>query len=309
MSVQRGVVSRSLCVAGLLVLGACRTQLWPAPMTVPVDSLPPGVDADTPPGLIEILVYRHADPVQVRRPESPTAFPLTFYRKTQRMQSGAWVHVGAGGRAELLWPADGSKMILLDEGVCRIGEPGRGEPDVTLEIVTRAEINLSRGAVIELPGGSLLSGPPDEPTGPYLVQHFYEELIRVFNQSKAPAYLSFRDEQIVLAAGERIDLPLLGAGGSPIDLGGLPAELSGGGLEARAYGVMETIDHPTGLHLRARSPGLVMGHGIVMRLAPGEELTFLGFGPPREPELPVPIVAEPPARSELPPSTGSDARP
>jgi hypothetical protein len=293
--------------AALPVLGGCAThlfrptQLWPRPMAVAEDPLPRGIDADTPPGLVEVVVFRHADPVQVRRPESPTAFPLTYYRKKQRMQSGAWVHVGAGGRGEVFFPADGAKLVLIDDSVCRIGEPSRGEADIRLEVLTRAEIDLSPGAVVQLPGGSLLSGPPDGKTGPYLVQHFYEELIRVFNQSKAPAYLAFRDERIELAAGERIDLPLLEAGGEPIDLGGPPTEWTGAGLTARAYGVVEPIEESAGLALRATSPGVVLAQGVAVRLRPGDEVAFLGLGPPPA-SSPTTAAAPPTEPSPEPPS-------
>ena len=243
------------------------------------DPLPAGVDSDTPAGLVEVLVYRHADPVQVRLPESPTAFPLTFFRKNRRMNSGAWVHCGAGGRAEILWPTDGAKILLHDNGVCRIGEPSRGEPAVRFEALTRAEISLSPGAITELPGGSQLTGPPDSPAGPYLVRRIYNELIRIFNQSGAPAYLRFREEEIVLGPGERIDIPLLEAGGAPIDLGGAPRSIEGGRIEGVVYGNLGVESEGGGMRIRSvDGSGIVLSQGLAIWLRGADQALLRDLG-------------------------------
>ena len=123
------------------------------------------------------------------------------------------------------------------------------------------------------------------------MQHVYEELLRVFNQSRTSAYLAFRDDQIEIAAGERIDLPLLEAGGGPIDLGGPPIELTAGGLSAQAYGLVETVDDADGLRLRAVGPGIVLSQGVAVRLTSGEEVTFLDFGPRLGADAPPPVPA------------------
>ncbi len=272
--------STALLLAPLLLFsGACRTQLWPGPMENVSDPLPAGVDSDTPAGLVEVLVYRHADPVQVRLPESPTAFPLTFFRKNRRMNSGAWVHCGAGGRAEILWPTDGAKILLHDNGVCRIGEPSRGEPAVRFEELTRAEISLSPGAITELPGGSQLTGPPDSPAGPYLVRRIYNELIRIFNQSGAPAYLRFREEEIVLGPGERIDIPLLEAGGAPIDLGGAPRSIEGGRIEGVVYGNLGVESEGGGMRIRSvDGSGIVLSQGLAIWLRGADQALLRDLG-------------------------------
>ena len=272
--------SRALWLAPLLLVSlGCRTQLWPGPMENVSDPLPKGVDADTPAGLVEVMVYRHADPVQVRLPESPTAFPLTFFRKNRRMNSGAWVHCGAGGRAEVLWPSDGAKVLLYDNGICRIGEPTRGEPAVRFESLTRVELTLSPGAITELPGGSLLTGPPDAKAGPYLVQRIYNELIRIFNQSGEPAYLRFREEEIVIGPGERVDIPLLEAGGSPIDLGGAPREVAGGRIKGVLYGNLEVESEDGGMRLRSLDgTGIVLSQGLAIWLRGDDQALLTDLG-------------------------------
>ncbi|MFT5287211.1 MAG: hypothetical protein ACI8TQ_003392 [Planctomycetota bacterium] len=280
----------------LLLVSGCRTQLWPGPMVNTIDPLPKGVDSDTPAGLVEVLVYRHADPVQVRRPESPTAFPLTFFRKNRRMHSGAWVHCGAGGRAEVLWPTDGARVLMYDDSVCRIGEPSRGEPAVRFEHLTRAEITLSPGAITQLPGGAQLSGPPNSEAGPYLVQQVYSELLRIFNQSGEPAYLRFREDEIVIGAGERVDIPLLGAGGSPIDLGASPREIRVGWRRGQVYGDVEVTDESGRMRLSSPSGrGVVMTQGIALRLKRGDSALLLDLG-----EIPATTVEPPTPENPAP---------
>ena len=44
------------------------TQRWPAPMDRDINELPPGEVALHPPGVEEVTVLRHADPVRVRTP-------------------------------------------------------------------------------------------------------------------------------------------------------------------------------------------------------------------------------------------------
>jgi len=270
----------ALALAPLLLLAAsCRTQLWPGPMENISDPLPKGVDADTPAGLVEVLVYRHADPVQVRLPESPTAFPLTFFRRNRRMNSGAWVHCGAGGRAEVLWPTDGARVLLFDNSVCRIGEPTRGEPAVRFEELTRAELSLSPGAITELPGGSLLTGPPDSKAGPYLIQQIYSELLRIFNQSGAPAYLRFREVEIVIGPGERVDIPLIEAGGAPIDLGGAPRAIAGGRIRGVVYGNLDFESDAGGMRIRSvDGTGIVLSQGLAIWLRGDDEARLSDLG-------------------------------
>ncbi len=265
-------------VAALFLCLACNTQRWPGPMKSP-DPLPPGVDAGVVSGPADVILYRHADPVQLRRPPSMTPFPLTFYSKRERIRSGSWVYCGAGGRAELLWAADGANLIVFDEAILRLGDPKQGEPDVRFSILTRAEISLASGAVVELPGGSQLSGPVGEDTGPYLVERIYEEIMRLFNRSKRPAYLSFRDSRLVLAPGERVDLPLLEAGGTPFDLGGPPKEVQSAGISGALFGNLTFASDDTGLRATASGPGVLSGNGVAVDLVAGEEATLLPLAP------------------------------
>lgn len=268
-----------LRVLPLALLLGCNTQLWPGPMQSR-SPLPPGVDGNTDPGTADVLLLRHADPVELRRPPSTTAFPLTFFRKRQRVGAGSWVHCGAGGRAELLWTADGANTIVFDHTVCRLGNPDLGEPTLRFSTLTRVELELSPGAVVELPGGTELSGPPDGATGPYLVEQVYDEILRVFNRSKQPAYVAYRDAHIALAAGERIDLPLLGVGSAPFDLGGPPREVESAGLRGELYGAVELVEDASGLRASASGPGHLRGNGVVVALDAGGGAALLPLSGP-----------------------------
>ncbi len=287
LGLERGRVPRLAAAVALLVGSACNTQIWPKPMVQAVDPLPPGVLANTTPGQTEVLLIRHADPVQVRLAGSQGAFPLTHYRKRQRVWAGTWMHCGAGGRAELLWVSDGATVVVFDEALCSVGDLERGEPSVRFETLTRAEIELAPGALVQLPGGSLLSGPPTEPTGPYLVQHIYDEMLRVFNQSRSPAYLAFREERITLGPGERIDLPLLGEGGAPFQLGGPPVEIESAGIRGAAYGDLTVLPESAGIRARSQGEGRLVGNGVIVHLAAGEEAALLDLGD-RAPAPPAP---------------------
>lgn len=275
-----------LGLAAALGAGACRTQLWPRPMTALSDPLPAGIDADVAPGPTEVLLLRHADPVLVRRAESPTGFPLTYRRKDQRIRSSTWVHCGAGGRAEIVWPPYDAKVLLIGEAVCRVGEPQRGEPALRFLTVERLEIELGPGAVVELPGGCVLSGPPDAPTGPYLVERTYEEVLRVFNRSKGPAFVAYRDASIALAPGERVDLPCLGAGTAPFDPGGLARSAEAAGIRGEAFG--EATLTAEGDGLRADGAGLARAVGVGVRLERGDVVRFRGLGSARPQTAPQP---------------------
>lgn len=209
-----------LALAGSLGLGSCRTQRWPEPMP-----LPPGgeaallaAQANQPKSAEEVRCVRHADPVSVRPVGLLSGYPLKFYDHSARLQAGAWVVVGAGGRAEVYWPEENLSIEMFDSGALQIGERDRDEPAARLSNLTTARIRLTPGNRVELEGGATLAGDPDLDSGPFVVERRYDSVLRVFNRSKRTGYIGYRDETLSLGPGEAVDLPLLALGAKPFDL-------------------------------------------------------------------------------------------
>jgi hypothetical protein len=280
-------MSRRPLFLALLLLGAgCypetpvlwKTQRLPRPMRSTADPLPPGTLERYPPGPEEVVVLRHADPVQIRPAGMPSSFPMPFYRKQARANSGTWVFCGAGGRLEVNWPS-GSAIVLDGRGTAVIGSPSRGEPTLVMYELSRARIMLAPEDRVALLGGSLLTidAVPEGETGtgrggPFVVEHVSEEIVRLINRSKRPCNLRFREAPFRIEPGESIDLPLLEIGGDPrqpeAGFQTLP-----GGIEVR--GAVEIVSGPDGDRLRAAGDHEMHGFGVRVRLDEGEEADFL----------------------------------
>ncbi|MHC4378040.1 MAG: hypothetical protein ACYS26_15680 [Planctomycetota bacterium] len=209
-----------LALACGVALSGCRTQRWPEPMP-----LPPGgeaallaAQANQPKSAEEVRCVRHADPVNVRPVGLLSGYPLKFYDHSARLQAGAWVVVGAGGRAEVYWPEENLSIEMFDSGALQIGERDRDEPAARLTNITTARIRLTPGNRVELEGGATLAGDPDLDSGPFVVERRYDSVLRVFNRSKRTGYIGYRDETLSLGPGEAVDLPLLALGAKPYDL-------------------------------------------------------------------------------------------
>ena len=161
------------------------TQRYPAPMRAPSE-LPEGLGAVFAQGPEEALVVRHADPVLLRRAGEDSGFPLRFYSKTARVNSGSWIQCGAGGRAEVVFPGDGY-LILTGRGTAVLGSPGRGEPVAAFLQVSRAEIQLVGNDYARLLGGALLSGEG----GPYVIEKERDDVLALTNRSRGPCHRGF----------------------------------------------------------------------------------------------------------------------
>lgn len=205
-------------IGGLLVSG-CRTQRWPEPMP-----LPPGgeaallaAQADQPDSAEEVRCVRHADPVNVRPVGLLSGYPLKFYDHSARLTAGAWVVVGAGGRAEVNWPEENLSVEIFDSGALQIGERDRDEPAARIVNLSTARIRLTPGNRVELEGGATLAGDPDLDSGPFVIERRYDSALRVFNRSKRTGYIGYREETLSLGPGEAVDLPLLALGAKPFD--------------------------------------------------------------------------------------------
>jgi len=271
----RRAATLAACAAAAL-LAACSTQRWPAPMRASAaarEPLPTIAQGPT-----EVLVLRHADPVEVRPIPGGGSWPLYFYSKKERLRSGASVLTGAGGRAEILWPGRSASFLLIGEAVCEIGEPTRDEPALALRGLSNARVFLTPDLRVRLLGGSILSGDPGvDRVGPIFLEHRDSDVLRVHNQAKTLCTIEFRDERIDLGPGQVVDLALLGAGGHPFELA---EDASGIGPPAQglsASGSVEAVQERGGLRLLASGPARVHGRGQVVNLAAGEQAFF---GPP-----------------------------
>lgn len=247
-----------------------RAQRWPAPMSGPGERLAGGPAQAHPPGPEEVLVIRHADPVQIRPAGMPAAFPMRHHDKERRVNAGSWVFSAPGGRAEVLWP-DGASIVLFGRATGLVGSPTRGEPTFRLIEGERATIMPLEGARFELMGGSILEAP----SGPYKVVLAGGDTVRVTNQSKRSGEIWYREEILRLEPGQTVDLPLLDGGCAPTSDAPPEREVRAAGVRARVDGRAELRAHPQGIVVTAAGDHEVRALGI--RLVVGEgERAFIG---------------------------------
>lgn len=278
------------------------TQQYPEPMESSVDPLPPGVEANYPPGTEEVIVRRLADPVQLKPAGQHAAFQLRYFDKRRRVNSGAWVFCSPGGRAEVLWPGTGSTAVLFDRCTAIVGSPSRGEPNLMLREIERVVLNLNPGDQVELLGGGLLTAD----SGPWILERRLFDILRVKNQTKVPGEVAYRDEVFVLGPGETVDLPLLSAGGAPIPEVPGTREVAGPGFGLKVFGEVEVEEAPGALRLRASGEHEIQGLGVRLHLDQGETARLGAFT--RTEDLPVteePAATEEPSATEDPAPTGS----
>lgn len=269
-----------LLILQSVLLTGCyiKTQRMPAPMESTRNPLPAGSLDLYPPGPEEVVVVRHADPVQIRPAGLSSSFPLPFYDKQARLNSGSWIFCGAGGRAEILWPSGGT-VLLFDSCTGVIGSNSRGEPRFIFRAVERARIILREGERIALLGGALLTvedgfDDAELTAGPFVIEHHRAEIMRLTNRGKRTGRLYFREEVFDIDPGHVIDIPLLEAGGSPLQVDPGFQTLPGG-LETR--GQVELVDDASGTRLRAVGEHELRGRGVRLRLDVGEEAVFMGL--------------------------------
>lgn len=303
---------RLLAVLALLLSTlcfGCRTQLWPAPMTPMADPLPAGSDSGTGEGLEDVLVVRHSDPVQVRRAGASGAFPMRFHSKRERVTSGAWVYCGAGGKAELIWPKEGLSVMLFDEGSVRVGERERGEPVVRLLQISRANLDVLPGTVVELPGGALFEGDPERRSGPFVLQRIRENVLRLKNQSKGVGSVRYRDEVLRLSPGQIVDLPLMGMGTGPAPFAGAPLRIERGPVVLALEGALELGEGEPGVRVVAAARGTVAGQGVRVQLEAGQAAHFVPLSQSAGPGATANPGIDTPATGATPPAPASTAPP
>ena len=282
---ERGRVAAAALLTGAFLAGGCLQGIQRVPGPLPPlgggapaeDGGPgaPGALAEL--ATVEALVQRHSDPVWVRRPGALDGYALPFYRKRERVEAGTVVRTGHGGQVEVLWPGDASNVVLFDHGALRIANPETEDLLCEFLSVSHSLLNLTPEDRVLLPGGSILRGDPQKPSGPFLLEHFDEQYLRVTNQTKEPALLSYREAEIELRAGESIDLPRL-RDTTPRPPHPAAEELAGG--KVRIIGRVEPTLGEGAIRLKALRPSEVFSQGQRVRLAPDEEVVFEELGPP-----------------------------
>jgi hypothetical protein len=259
-------------------------------MRASADPLPPGDTSLHKPGPEEVLVVRHADPVQVRPAGALQGRPMEFFDKTAQVNAGGAVIVAPGGRAEVLWPS-GASAVILGEGVAWIGSPSRGEPIVQFDELERARLELREGDTVRLLGGALLSGAG----GPYLLEHTADGVVSVHNQSKAGVSIAFREERFELSPNQTVRLPLLSSGGSPFVDDPALRRVDGDGLSVRLSGPLECREESGVLQVSAPADaqGHVRGLGVRIDLPAGAQVRFKALPVREGASSPAPTPARP----------------
>lgn len=287
VSRSRTAACALLCAA--LAATSCSTQRWPEPMS----GLKGGAPAGAAGGADEVQVLRHGDPVEVRQAGSLGSYPLRFYHKQERLRSGGLVLVGAGGKAEIVWPGIASDALLLGEAVVRIGDTTRGEPALSFDQLESARLLLAPEHSMALIGGAVLSGDPNEPqSGPFLVERIAADQMRVRNQSRGLGHIAYRDEEFDLQPGELIDLAILGVGSTPDDHESQPRTADLGAVAGGPVVLTGQVDaraDADAIELSASSGGgSVRARGVEIRLESGARARLTDLGPhlspaPRQP--------------------------
>lgn len=263
------------------------TQRWPGPMDSALEPLPPGVDGLHAPGIEEVLILRHADPVQIQPAGQPAPFPLFFYDKQRRVNAGSWVYSAPGGRAEVIWPA-GSSVVLFDRCTGVVGSPARGEPNFIFKEVDVALLHPRPAERYQLLGGALLEAPD----GPFRIERRDNGVLRVHSQAQVPAEITFRDELFLLDPGQVLDLPLLDVTGRPAPALAGATVFPGAGFEVEVQGEGEPLARAGAVRVVGAGEQEARGLGVRVRLAPGERALFSGLGPAPDLEI---LPAEPAA--------------
>lgn len=250
-----------------------RTQQWPGPMAATADPLPPGVEGLHATGIEEVLVLRHADPVQVRPAGQPAAFPLFFYDKQRRVNAGSWVFSAPGGRAELIWPS-GATLVLFGRCTGVVGSPTRGEPTFIFRELEVAHLHPRPNERFQLLGGAVLEASE----GPFRLERRENGVLRVRSQAKVPAEILYRDELFLLDPGQVLDLPLLAASRAPAPILTGASRVPGPGFEVELQGEVDALAREDGVLLVGRGEHEVRALGVRVRVEPGGRILFTGLG-------------------------------
>lgn len=247
------------------------THQSPSPMQAEVSPLPGGDLDAVQPGPEEVLVVRHADPVEVRPAGAPAPFPLSFHKKTVRLKAGSALYGAPGSRIEVLWN-NGMHVVMFGQGSALLASPSRGEPSLVIRQLERAELHFRANEEIELLGGARLTSDG----GPFLLDHVRPQILRVHNRGKSAGRLAYRDEVYALDPGMSVDLALLSSGGAPFT--GDPAlrTVEGPGFRLQWAGAAQVETVSDAMVVRATGEHEVHALGLRLRMDRDETAVFEG---------------------------------
>lgn len=247
------------------------THESPGPMTATVSPLPAGDLEAVQPGPEEVLVVRHADPVEVRPAGAPASFPLSFHKKTVRLKAGSALYGAPGSRVEVLWN-NGMHVVMFGQGSALLASPSRGEPSLVIRQLERAELHFRANEEIELLGGARLTSDG----GPFLLDHARPQILRVHNRGKSAGRLAYRDEVYMLDPGMSVDLALLSSGGAPFTGDPSLRTVEGPGFQLQCAGAAQVEAGPDALVVRASGEHEVHALGLRLRMDRDETAVFEG---------------------------------
>ena len=279
-----------LCALALTTVSCSGFRRWPwssthrlpEPMKASVSPLPQGDIEAVLPGPEEVLVVRHADPVEVRPAGSPAPFPLSFYKNKLRMKAGSAVYGAPGSRLEVLWP-NGMYIVMFGQGSGLVASPSRGEPSFSIRQLDRAEVYFRTNEEVELLGGARLTSDG----GPFMLDHPRPQILRVHNRGKSEGRVAFRDEVYVLDPGMSVDLALLTSGGAPFSGNPGLQTVEGPGFPLSWAGAVDVQANPNAVVVRSSGEHEVHALGLKLRMDREEAAIFEG-NPPAAPMPPDP---------------------
>ena len=287
---------RAWALACAVAALGCSTERWVGPLEPTVLPLPAGEGADYVAGMEEVVAVRHSDPVLVRRAGATASFPLDTAHRRERLRSGGWVLTRAGGHAEVFWPLIGTSIHMSEAGALSIGEQARDEPAATFRQITRARCLLQPGVRVALPGGALLEGDPTRESGPFLLEARYPNVLRLSNDSKVTALVSFREEVLPIGPGQSVDLALLEVGTAPRESAPGMLRVEGDAFALALEGGATSTEAEGGFLVGAEADGRVRALGVEVDLDPTRRALFLPLrvDPPQLPAAgaPPPETAE-----------------
>jgi hypothetical protein len=162
-------------------------------------------------------------------------------------------------------------VILFGQTDGIVGSPSRGEPSFILRDIERVRFDPQSEDLYELLGGATLRARD----GPVRVTRVRHRVMRIANESKRSAQVTFRDSTIVLDPGQAVELPLLSSGTRPPSTEAKLSPAPGPGFGAEHAEGAELAAE--GDALLARGEGVVRALGVRVTLAPGTEARFVGL--------------------------------
>ena len=129
-----------------------------------------------------------------------------------------------------------------------------------------------------MPTGAELSGDEARESGPYTLKARYPNLLRISNDSRETAYVSYRREVLPLGPGQSVDLALLAVGTEPEDVPPGGRRFLAGEVAVDLEGTAEVRDLGSGVAVESSDTGRVRGLGVEVALDLDRAALFLPLG-------------------------------